>query len=224
MAISLLEEIMEKQAIAKMIDHTLLKPAKESQIVALCQEAKQYNFASVCVNPCHVKLAAKELNGTPVKVCTVIGFPLGENTTQTKVFETKNAIKNGAAEIDMVINQSWAKSNSWKKVEKEVAAIKKACGDVLLKVILETCNLTDKQIIAACNACINAGAQYVKTSTGFGKGGATVEAVSLMADIVHPHGLKVKASGGVHNYDEACVMVKNGADRIGASCGVEICK
>ncbi len=215
---------MLKKDIAKMIDHTLLKPAKESQITALCDEAKSYGFASVCVNPCHVKLASKCLDGSSVKVCTVIGFPLGENTTATKVFETKNAIKNGATEIDMVINQSWAKSNAWKKVEKEVALVKKACGEVLLKVILETCNLTDKQIREACKACVSAGAQFVKTSTGFGKGGATVEAVSLMADMVHPAGLKVKASGGVHNYDEAVAMVKNGADRIGASCGVEICK
>lgn len=215
---------MTKQEIAKIIDHTLLKPAKDSEIVKLCDEAKQFGFASVCVNPCHVKLAAKELEGTPVKVCTVIGFPLGDNTTATKVFETKNAIKSGATEIDMVINQSWAKSNAWKKVEKEVAAVKKACGDVLLKVILETCNLSDKQIRSACEACVNAGAQFVKTSTGFSKGGATVEAVSLMADMVHPHGLKVKASGGIHNYDEAQAMVKNGADRIGASCGVQICE
>jgi len=215
---------MTKNEIAKMIDHTLLKPAKDSEISKLCSEAKEFGFASVCVNPCHIKLAAKELAGSSVKVCTVIGFPLGDTTTATKVFETKNAIKSGAQEIDMVINQSWAKSNAWKKVEKEVAAVKKACGDILLKVILETCNLTDKQIRSACEACVNAGAQFVKTSTGFGKGGATVEAVSLMADMVHPHGLKVKASGGVHNYDEACAMVKNGADRIGASCGVEICK
>ena len=215
---------MTKQEIAKIIDHTLLKPAKESQIVSLCQEAKQYGFASVCVNPCHVKLAATELAGSDVTVCRVIGFPLGENTTQTKVFETKNAIKNGATEIDMVINQSWAKVNAWKKVEKEIAAVKKACGDVLLKVILETCNLNDKQLIAACKSCITAGAQYVKTSTGFGSGGATTAAVSLMSDMVHPYELKVKASGGIHNYDEAVAMVENGADRIGASCGVEICK
>lgn len=215
---------MLKDNIAKMIDHTLLKPAKESEIVNLCAEAKQYGFASVCVNPYHVRIAAKELQGTDVKVCTVIGFPLGENTTATKVFETKNAIKNGATEIDMVMNQSLAKANAWKKVEKDIAAVKKACGDVLLKVILETCNLTTKQIIAACNACVNAGAQYVKTSTGFGKHGATVDAVSLMADMVHDKGLKVKASGGIHNFDEASLMVLNGADRIGASCGVEICK
>ncbi len=215
---------MTKKEIAKLIDHTLLKPATTSQIVNLCNEAKEYGFASVCVNPCHVKTAAKELAGSDVKVCTVIGFPLGENTTQVKVFETKNAIKNGAQEIDMVINQSLAKSNAWKKVEKEIALVKKACGEVLLKVILETCNLSYKQIRSACEACVNAGAQYVKTSTGFGTGGATVEAVSLMADIVHPRGLKVKASGGIHNYQEACEMVHNGADRIGASCGVDICK
>ena len=215
---------MERKEIAKIIDHTLLKPATTAQIVTLCSEAKEHGFASVCVNPCHVKLAAKELEGSPVKVCTVIGFPLGENTVKVKVFETKEAIKNGATEIDMVINQSLAKANAWKKIEKEVAAVKKACGDVLLKVILETCNLSQKQIIAACNACVAAGAQYVKTSTGFGSGGATVEAVSLMADVVHPHGLKVKASGGIHNYEEANEMVKNGADRIGASCGVAICK
>ena len=215
---------MERKELAKIIDHTLLKPATNAQIVTLCAEAKEYGFASVCVNPCHVKLAAKELAGTDVKVCTVIGFPLGENTVKTKVYETKDAIKNGATEIDMVINQSLAKSNAWKKIEKEVAAVKKACGDILLKVILETCNLSQKQIVAACNACVAAGAQYVKTSTGFGSGGATVEAVSLMADVVHPHGLKVKASGGIHNYEEASAMVKNGADRIGASCGVAICK
>ena len=215
---------MTKQELAALIDHTLLKPATTSQIVTLCAEAKEHGFASVCVNPCHVKTAAKELSGSKVKVCTVVGFPLGENTVKAKVFETKEAIKNGATEIDMVINQSLAKSNAWKKVEKEVAAVKKACGEVLLKVILETCNLSRKQIVAACNACVSAGAQFVKTSTGFGAGGATVEAVSLMADAVHPHGLKVKASGGIHNYDEALEMVKNGADRIGASCGVAICK
>lgn len=215
---------MTKQEIAALIDHTLLKPATTSQIVTLCAEAKQFGFASVCVNPCHVKTAAKELAGSKVKVCTVVGFPLGENTTKAKVFETKEAIKNGATEIDMVINQSLAKSNAWKKVQKEVAAVKKVCGDLVLKVILETCNLSKKQIVAACNACVGAGAQFVKTSTGFGAGGATVEAVKLMAETVHPHGLKVKASGGIHNHEEALAMVEAGADRIGASCGVEICK
>ncbi len=215
---------MDKKQIAALIDHTLLKPAKASQIVALCSEAKQYGFASVCVNPCHVKLAAKELQGSQVKVCTVVGFPLGENTTRSKIYEAKEAIKNGATEIDVVLTQSWAKTNSWAKVAKQIELVKKACGGLTLKVILETCNLTDKQIVAACNACIEGGADFVKTSTGFGKGGATVEAVKLMADTVHSHGVKVKASGGIHNYAEALAMVEAGADRIGASCGVEICK
>ena len=215
---------MNKKEIAKMIDHTLLKPATKKQIVDLCSEAKTHGFASVCVNPCFVKLAAAELAGSDVKVCTVIGFPLGENTTKVKVDETRVAIKQGATEIDMVMNQSLAKSNSWAKVEKEIAAIKKACGNLVLKVILETCNLTDDQIVKACEASVRAGADFVKTSTGFGKGGATVHHVKLMHDTVAPFGLKVKASGGVHNYEEALAMVEAGADRIGASCGVEICK
>ena len=215
---------MERKEIAKIIDHTLLKPATNSQIATLCAEAKQFGFASVCVNPCHVKTAAKELAGSEVKVCTVIGFPLGENTTKTKVFETKEAIKNGATEIDMVINQSLAKANAWKKVQKEIAAVKKACGSITLKVIVETCNLNRKQLAAACNAVVAAGADYIKTSTGFGTGGAKVEDVSLMAELCHPHGVKVKASGGIHNYEEADAMVNSGADRIGASCGVAICK
>lgn len=215
---------MLKQQIAKMIDHTLLKPATQQQITALCNEALQYQFASVCVNPYHVSLASKVLANSDVKVCTVIGFPLGENTTSIKVQETLDAIANGATEIDMVMNQSLAKSGDWQGVEQDVALVKKACKDVTLKVILETCNLTDEQIVNACNACCNAGAQFVKTSTGFSKGGATVHAVKLMADAVHGRGLKVKASGGVHNYDEAVAMIEAGADRIGASCGVDICK
>ena len=214
---------MNKKEIAKMIDHTLLKPATKKQIVDLCAEARDHNFASVCVNPCHVKLAATELILSKVKVCTVIGFPLGENTTKIKLDETRTAIKQGATEIDMVINQSWAKSNSWTKVQKEIATIKKACGDLVLKVILETCNLSDKQIVKACEAAANAGADFVKTSTGFGSGGATVHHVKLMHDTVAPRGLKVKASGGIHNYEEALAMVEAGADRIGASCGVQIC-
>lgn len=213
---------MNKKEIAAVIDHTLLKPAKKSQIADLCAQAKQYGFASVCVNPCHVKLAAKELEGSSVKVCTVIGFPLGETTTRTKIYEAKEAIKNGATEIDMVMNQSWAKTNNWTKVAKEIEQIKKACGNITLKVILETCNLSDKQIVASCQAAVNGGADFVKTSTGFGKGGATVEAVKLMAETVHEKGLKVKASGGIHNYAEAIAMIEAGADRIGASSGVEI--
>ena len=215
---------MDKKQLAGIIDHTLLKPATKKQIATLCEEAKEHGFASVCVNPCHVKLAASLLADSNVKVCTVIGFPLGENATKVKVDETRIAIRHGATEIDMVMNQSWANSKSWMKIQKEIAAIKKACGDLVLKVILETCNLSDAQIVAACNAAVAAGADYVKTSTGFGKGGATTHAVKLMSDTVSPHGLKVKASGGIHNYEEALAMVEAGASRIGASCGVEICK
>lgn len=215
---------MTRKEIAKMIDHTLLKPATEDQIATLCDEALTHGFASVCVNPCFVEFAAKKLHGSEVKVCTVIGFPLGENTTAVKVFEAQKAIEEGATEIDMVMNQSWAKSLQWNKVEAEIAAIKRACGDLVLKVILETCNLSDEQIVASCNAAANAGADFVKTSTGFGKGGATPHAVKLMHDTVAARGLKVKASGGVHNYEEALAMVEAGASRIGASCGVEICK
>lgn len=215
---------MDKKVLASMIDHTLLKPATKRQLANLCDEAKQYGFASVCVNPCHVKEVAKLLEGSAVKVCTVVGFPLGENDVKTKVEETKRAIKNGATEIDVVMNQSLAKSRAWVKVQKEIAAVKRACGEITLKVILETCNLNDDQIVNACKAAAQAGADYVKTSTGFGSGGATVHAVKLMADAVTPLGLKVKASGGIHTYDEAVAMAEAGASRIGASSGVEICK
>lgn len=215
---------MDKKQLASMIDHTLLKPATKRQIAALCAEAKEYGFASVCVNPCYVKLAASLLEGSDVKVCTVVGFPLGENTTKVKVGEARVAIRQGATEIDMVMNQSWAKCKSWAKIQREIALMKKACGDLVLKVILETCNLTDEQIVAACLAAVSAGADFVKTSTGFGKSGATTHAVKLMADTVKSCGVKVKASGGIHTYEEAMAMIEAGAERIGASCGVEICK
>ncbi len=213
---------MDKKQLAKMIDHTLLKPAKKAHIQQLCAEAREHGFASVCINPAYVKLCASLLQDSDVKVCTVIGFPLGDNTTQTKVYETKNAIKNGASEVDMVINQSWVLGNEWKKVEKEIAAVVKAAKGVTVKVILETCNLNDKQIVKACVASVNAGANFVKTSTGFGKGGATVEAVKLMADTVKEHGLQVKASGGVRTYEDAVAMIEAGATRIGTSNGVAI--
>ncbi len=205
-----------------MIDHTLLKPAKKSQIRQLCEEALKYSFASVCVQPDYVKACAKLLEGSNVKVCTVIGFPLGENTTATKVFETKNAIKNGATEIDMVLNQSWAKGNEWKKVEKEIASVVKAAAGKTVKVILETCNLNDKQIVKACEASVNAKATFVKTSTGFGSGGAKAADVALMNSVVAEHGLKVKASGGVRTYKDAMDMIANGASRIGTSNGIAI--
>ncbi len=213
---------MNKKEIAKTIDHTLLKPAKKSNIRKLCAEAVEYGFASVCIQPDYVKRAAKELADSEVKVCTVIGFPLGENTTSVKVFETKNAVKNGAGEVDMVINQSWAKGNEWKKIGKEIAAVVKAAKDVPVKVILETCNLNEKSIEKACACAVEAGAAFVKTSTGFGSGGATVEAVALMSSCVKKAGLKVKASGGIRTCEDAMEMLKAGADRIGTSNGVQI--
>ena len=210
--------------LSKYIDHTILKPQATSEdIIRLCAEAKQYDFMSVCVNPANVALAKKELAGSDVKVCTVIGFPLGANTTATKVFETKDAINNGAEEIDMVINIAKAKEHNFLFVEEEIHAIKEACGKTLLKVILETCLLTDEEIKECSLASKRAGADYVKTSTGFSTGGATVHAVKLMRETVG-NDLGVKASGGVHNKEEAEAMVKAGATRIGASAGVQIVK
>jgi len=208
----------------KMIDHTLLKPdATTSMIEKLCEEAREYDFASVCVNPCFVSLAAKLLNGSDVKVCTVIGFPLGATLSNVKAFEASEAIKAGATEIDMVLNISWAKEHKYDEIAKEVAMVKKACGNILLKVILETCLLSDDEIIECSKACVKGNADYVKTSTGFSKGGATTHAVKLMRDTVGPD-IGVKASGGVHNKEEALAMVNAGASRIGASCGVAIVK
>lgn len=210
--------------IAKMIDHTLLKQdASTEAIVKLCEEAKEFHFASVCVNPGFVPVAAKELKGTDVKVCTVVGFPLGATLPKSKAYEAKLAIKAGAAEVDMVLNDSMAKEHNYAYIEDEVRLVKKACGKVLLKVILETCLLTDDEIIECSKACVRAGAQFVKTSTGFSKGGATTHAVELMRKAVGPD-FGVKASGGIHSKEEAEAMIKAGATRIGASCGVEIVK
>lgn len=208
----------------KYIDHTLLKPnALDKDIEKICNEAKQYNFKSVCVNPCYVKLAKKTLTGSDVLVCTVIGFPLGATTTKAKVEETKSAINDGADEIDMVINISRTKEHDYQYLEKEISAIKKVCGERTLKVILETCLLSDDEIVAACLASKNAGANFVKTSTGFSTGGATIHAVTLMRQTVGPE-MGVKASGGVHNFQEAMAMITAGATRIGASSGVAIMK
>ena len=208
----------------KMIDHTLLKPdATASMIEKLCEEAREYDFASVCVNPCFVSLAAKLLKGSDVKVCTVIGFPLGATLSSVKAFEASEAIKAGATEIDMVLNISWAKEHKYDEIAKEVNMVKEACGNILLKVILETCLLSDDEIIECSKACVKGNADYVKTSTGFSKGGATTNAVKLMRDAVGPN-IGVKASGGVHNKEEALAMVDAGASRIGASCGVAIVK
>ena len=208
----------------RMIDHTLLKAdASIEAIVRLCEEAKKYHFASVCVNPCFVPVAKKLLAGTDVKVCTVVGFPLGATLPEVKKFEAVEAIKAGAQEIDMVLNISMAKEHDYDFIEKEVRLVKDGCGKKLLKVILETCLLSDAEIMECSYACVRGGADYVKTSTGFSKGGATEHAVSLMRRAVGPT-IGVKASGGIHNKKEALAMVNAGASRIGASCGVAIVK
>ena len=211
-----------KNEIHKLIDHTLLKPeASVKGIRKLCEEAIEYKFASVCVNPYFVPLAAKLLKDSGVKVCTVIGFPLGATLSSVKVFETEEAIKAGADEIDMVQNISMAKEHNYEFIENEVKQVKEACKGKLLKVILETCLLTDEEIIECSKACVRGNADYVKTSTGFSTGGATVHAVELMRKAVGPN-IGVKASGGIHSFEEADAMVKAGATRIGASAGVAI--
>nr|WP_174269861.1 deoxyribose-phosphate aldolase [Bacillus methanolicus] len=211
--------------IAGMIDHTLLKAdATKEQIRKLCEEAKEYKFASVCVNPGWVRFAGELLKGSGVNVVTVIGFPLGATTLETKVFEAKNAIENGAAEIDMVINIGALKSGDNDFVEKEIRAVVDAVkGKALTKVIIETCLLTDEEKVRACELAVKAGADYVKTSTGFSTGGATVEDVKLMRKTVGPD-IGVKASGGVRSAEDAKNMIEAGASRIGASSGVSIVK
>ena len=206
----------------KLFDHTLLKPeATSEQIKHLCAEARRYDFASVCVNPDFVPLAAEELKGSSVKVCTVIGFPLGANKTSLKCEEAALAIADGAEEIDMVQNLSWVKEGRYDLVEKEVAEVRNATKGHTLKVILETCLLTKEEIRLSSLACKKGGADFVKTSTGFSKGGATVEDVRIMREAVGPE-LGVKASGGIHHYDEVIALVDAGATRIGASASVTI--
>ena len=211
--------------INKLIDHTALKPnTNKKSILKLIAEAKTYDFASVCVNPCWVALAHQELKNTDVKVCTVIGFPLGANTTEVKVFETKDAIEKGAQEIDMVINIAMLKDKEYDYVENEIHQIVEAAKDkAIVKVIIETCLLTDEEKIKACELSQKAGADFVKTSTGFSTGGATVHDIALMRKTVGAE-MGVKASGGVHTHEEALAMVEVGATRIGASAGVKLLK
>ncbi|MGG1658757.1 deoxyribose-phosphate aldolase [Brevibacillus sp. NRS-1366] len=206
----------------KYIDHTLLKPeATQAMIDKLCAEAKEHDFASVCVNPYWVKRSAELLAGTDVKVCTVIGFPLGASTSAVKAAETRDAVVSGATEVDMVLNVGALKSSDLDTVREDVAAVKKAAGNVLLKVILETGLLTDEEKEMACKLCVEAGADYVKTSTGFGPGGATVEDIALMRKTVGAN-VGVKASGGVRDGAAALAMIEAGASRIGTSSGVAI--
>ena len=208
---------------AKFIDHTLLKAdAKKEDILALCEEAKQYSFASVCINPTWVRTAAAALKGSSVKVCTVIGFPLGASTSEVKAFETKNAIENGATEIDMVINISALNDGNDETVKNDIASVVEAAkGKAIVKVIIETSLLSDTEKRTACELAVLAGADFVKTSTGFSTGGATEEDVKLMRAVVGPV-TGVKASGGVRSFEDMQKMIKAGATRIGASSGVEI--
>jgi deoxyribose-phosphate aldolase len=209
--------------LARMIDHTLLKPdATETDIRKLCDEARRYAFASVCVNPSWVGLAAKLLEGTPVKVCTVIGFPLGATTPTAKAIETRDAIANGATEIDMVINVGALKSGDDALVRRDIEAVVQAArGAAIVKVILETALLAREEKIKACLLAKQAGADFVKTSTGFSSGGATVDDIALMRETVGP-GMGVKASGGIRDTATAAAMVAAGATRIGASASVAI--
>ncbi|WP_342621340.1 deoxyribose-phosphate aldolase [Erysipelothrix sp. P66] len=210
--------------LSKYIDHTLLKQnATEAQIRVLCDEAKTYDFMSVCINPGFVSLCNELLEGTDVKVCTVIGFPLGANTTEVKVYETQNALNNGADEIDMVINVSALKDKKYDLIENEIRSIKSVCGDNILKVIIETCLLEDDEIVKACELAVAAGADFVKTSTGFSTGGATAKDVKLMKDTVKDQA-SVKASGGVRSQEDMEAMIQAGATRIGTSSGVALVK
>ncbi|PEB43214.1 deoxyribose-phosphate aldolase [Bacillus pseudomycoides] len=208
---------------AKLIDHTLLKPdTKKEAIVTLCEEAKKHDFASVCVNPTWVETAAELLKDTDVKVCTVIGFPLGANTPETKAFETQDAIAKGATEVDMVINIGALKDKNDELVERDVRAVVEAAkGKALVKIIIETCLLTEEEKVRACELSVKAGVDFVKTSTGFSTGGATVEDVALMRKTVGPE-IGVKASGGVRNGEDMDAMVEAGATRIGTSAGVAL--
>lgn len=213
--------------INKHIEHTLLKQdAKKEDFIKLFNEAKEHKFLGVCVNPAYVSFAKKELEGSDVKVVTVVGFPLGANLSEVKAYETKQAIEDGADEIDMVINVSALKDKDYDYVKLDIATVKAFCEDKPLKVILETDLLDKDEIKKACELCIEAKADFVKTSTGFVKGGvgAKAEDVRLMYETVSPYGLKVKASGGIRDKETAIKMLESGAERLGTSSGVKIVK
>ncbi|EGO5822901.1 2-deoxyribose-5-phosphate aldolase [Enterococcus faecalis] len=207
----------------RMIDHTILKPeATEAAVQKIIDEAKEYNFFSVCINPCWVAFASEQLADTDVAVCTVIGFPLGANTPEVKAYEAADAIKNGANEVDMVVNIGALKSQQYDYVRQDIQGVVDAAkGKALVKVIIETALLTDEEKVKACELAKEAGADFVKTSTGFSTGGAKVADIRLMRETVGPD-MGVKASGGVHNAEEALAMIEAGATRIGASTGVAI--
>lgn len=208
---------------SKYIDHTLLKPeSTKQQVQKIIDEAKQFDFATVMVNPCWIPFVKPQLEGTDVKAACVIGFPLGANTKAVKVFETQDALKNGADEIDMVLNIGMLKDGDDAFVIDEIKAVKEACGDHCLKVIIETCLLTDDEKVRACKDVVEAGANFVKTSTGFSTGGATIHDVALMKEAVVGSDVKVKASGGVRSREDFDAMIAAGAERIGTSSGTKL--
>lgn len=213
---------MDKKTIAAMIDHTLLKPeATQAQIEKLCAEAAEYHFASVCVNPVYIPLAARLLKGTGVKVCCVVGFPLGAIAPEQKAAEAASCAAMGAEELDMVIHVGAAKAGDWALVQRDIEGVVKAAAWHTVKVIIETCLLTDEEKVKACEAAKAAGAHFVKTSTGFSTGGATTHDIALMRKTVGPE-MGVKASGGIRDYETAMAMIEAGANRIGASAGIAI--
>lgn len=213
---------MDKKTIASMIDHTLLKPeATPAQIEKLCAEAAEYHFASVCVNPVYIPLAARLLKGTGVKVCCVVGFPLGAIAPEQKAAEAASCAAMGAEELDMVIHVGAAKTGDWALVQRDIEGVVKAAAGHTVKVIIETCLLTDEEKVKACEAAKAAGAHFVKTSTGFSTGGATTHDIALMRKTVGPE-MGVKASGGIRDYETAMAMIEAGANRIGASAGIAI--
>lgn len=213
---------MDKKTIASMIDHTLLKPeATPAQVERLCAEAAEYHFASVCVNPVYIPLAARLLKDTGVKVCCVVGFPLGAIAPEQKAAEAASCAAMGAEELDMVIHVGAAKAGDWALVQRDIEGVVKAAVGHTVKVIIETCLLTDEEKVKACEAAKAAGAHFVKTSTGFSTGGATTHDIALMRKTVGPE-MGVKASGGIRDYETAMAMIEAGANRIGASAGIAI--
>ena len=214
--------MMEQNEILSRVDHTLLTPtATWEQVKALCDEGKQFGVASVCIPPRYVKRANDYAGG--LKICTVVGFPNGYATPEVKVFETEDAIRDGADEIDMVINQGLAKAGDWEGVLTEIKAVKESCKGRILKVIIEACNFTQEEKIALCRVVSMSGAEYIKTSTGFGSGGATVEDVKLFREHISPD-MRVKAAGGIRTFEQAQALLEAGADRIGSSTLVELMK
>lgn len=214
---------METATILSHVDHTLLKPeATWDQIKTLCDEAMEFGCATVCIPPSYVKRAAEYVQGN-LKICTVIGFPNGYNTMAAKIFETKDAVENGASEIDMVINLGWVKDRNWKDLAQEIAGVKAACLGRPLKVIIETCLLTDEEKIALCKCVSDSGADYIKTSTGFSTAGATFHDVELFAKHVAPH-VKIKAAGGISSLEDAEKFMELGASRLGTSRIVKLAK